>query len=870
MTSLPNIRNNWRIVPVVRNLIVAIPMLLFVFVGIVQAQKYELVFSTAARESTMIVLDGSGISGLVQISIRPEVKAGKLEIWLDNPELSDPLKRLERQAPNYRIQLKSGKPIALDTTSLSDGDHTLTARITGVDSDVDIISATFFTDSNSGRLHFDRISHELSWPSAMTWAADKRLYVTEMLGRIHALSIDKHGQVVKDVVLPIPRLAGRLTLGITEDPASKPNRIVLWVSHSGGVSDPVNDGAINSGTVSKITLEAGKIEMKDVITGLPRAIANHAINGIHFDAAGQLLISVGGSTGAGAPNLGDSEFGSRAEQPLSAALLIADVNAPDFSGDCGTPDCSGPHCTSWVDDASGRADNLIPQTCDVEVFASGTRNMYDFLLHSNGNLYGSDNGLGISGSFPVGGPADCTGFTIDQAVDEGGQYPGVQPDTLLLLERGGYYGHPNPQRGECIYQDGRFHGGTPADNWRQPILNLGAKTSSNGIVEYPQDIGCVRMQGDILLTTYSHPDNITRTRLAKDGRSVVSHGLLVGNLEEPLPISIREDGVIFVGEFSEDRVTALIPRSLGCWDDGLRPLPQAIVDAGGAAIADKFFVVAGKNGSGKRQSSVYVFDMVLETWSKALDLPGPAVENPAVVAAGGGIFAFGGSTSSLSGAVANSAKLDPATGEWSILPEMPTPRAGAVALVMDGLIYVIGGLGADGASLDVVEVFDPVTRSWDRSFASLSKRRDNLGAAVLDGKIVVFGGRTRNADGTTDTFRLHSVETISPGDQTWEERQPMPTARRSMIVATLPCSTNKESEAYLCAQISGGERGRDNETFRQNEEYNPRHDTWSELSAMKNPRHGAAFATYSNALYVAGGGPRGGTSAYDIFSKFGY
>jgi len=89
-----------------------------------------------------------------------------------------------------------------------------------------------------------------------------------------------------------------------------------------------------------------------------------------------------------------------------------------------------------------------------------------------------------------------------------------------------------------------------------------------------------------------------------------------------------------------------------------------------------------------------------------------------------------------------------------------------------------------------------------------------------------------------------------------------------MVVATLPCSNNKDGEKTLCAQISGGEQGRDRETFRQNEEYDPRRNIWRKLSPMKSPRHGAAFTTYLDTLYVAGGGPRGGKSAYDIFSKF--
>ncbi len=107
---------------------------------------------------------------------------------------------------------------------------------------------------------------------------------------------------------------------------------------------------------------------EDIITGLPRALANHSTNSLHFGPDGKLYIAQGGNTGAGAPNAANDEFGDRPEQPLSAALLVADVKAPGFKGDCATP--------------LGSFD--IPATCDVRTYATGFRNMYDFTFHPNG------------------------------------------------------------------------------------------------------------------------------------------------------------------------------------------------------------------------------------------------------------------------------------------------------------------------------------------------------------------------------------------------------------------------------------------------------------------------------------------------------
>ena len=63
------------------------------------------------------------------------------------------------------------------------------------------------------------------------------------------------------------------------------------------------------------------------------------------------------------------------------------------------------------------------------------------------------------------------------------------------------------------------------------------------------------------------------------------------------------------------------------------------------------------------------------------DLPGAAVENPAVVDFGGKLYSFGGSTAPFSGAVDNAFVFDPATNSWTTLPSMPTARGGANAEV---------------------------------------------------------------------------------------------------------------------------------------------------------------------------------------------
>jgi glucose/arabinose dehydrogenase/N-acetylneuraminic acid mutarotase len=684
---------------------------------------------------------------------------------------------------------------------------------------------------------FNRSSFPVPNPTSMAWGPDGRLYVTELFGTIHALKINDAKEVVSDRV--ITTLGSRLTLGISVDPESTPSNVVLWVSHS---SPSTSNGALNS---SKVTRLSGPdfTTRNDVITGLPRAIANHGVNAVHFGSDGKLYIAAGGNTGAGAPNMANTEFGPRAEQPLSAALLVADVRAAGFDGSCATPE-----------------NTYGPSPCDVVPYSTGLRNMYDFVFHSNGSIYGPDNGLGVTGTYPPSPTDPCIGLGDPTLWTQGGEYPGDQPDNLNRLVQGKYYGHPNPYRNgdgwspECVFKDGTYQGVAAPSKYVPPMYDLGAHKSADGIIEYAGGAFGGALAGDLFITNYSVGDDITRVELSSDGRSVVKASRLAGGFSNPLPITEGPDGTIYVGEFGADKVTALEPRT-GTWTTK-QPMPQAILDAGGTALDGKLYVVAGKTTAGHR-SAMDIYDPSTDSWTTGPSLPGPAVENPAVVTLNGKLYVFGGSTSAFSGAVHNAAVYDPTSKTWTRLAPLATARAGATAQAIDGKLYVVGGMGPKGSSLAGVEVYDPTNNTWTKG-TDMKTRRDNPGSATLGGKLYVFGGRTRNADGTTLNGTLASVERFNPATGTWAARTPMPTGRRTVVVGTLGGR----------AQVMGGEKTSTGATFAANEEYDSLADNWTKLTPMPTSRHGAVAGTINGVVYVAGGGPQGGTSFTNVNEAF--
>ncbi|MGB3295758.1 MAG: kelch repeat-containing protein [Phormidesmis sp.] len=747
---------------------------------------------------------------------------------------------------------------------------------------------------------FDRWTLPVTNPTAMDVGPDGRLYVATLFGNIYAFDIDPQTRTFEqELITTIPDKEGgsRLTLGIAVDPDSTADNVILWVGHSNG---SVSDGEANSAKVSRLS-GAGFSQKEDVVTGLPRAIANHALNNIDFAPDGNLYLWMGGNTGAGAPNDEPTEFGDRAEQVFSAAVLKVDIqhykgldpSKPfPFDGDASSrlAEVDGQGTVipgEFIDEFYDRKQQELGRKyTEIEVFASGLRNTYDGVFHSNGQIYAPDNGLGVKGTAPpvprLGDPSDRSITTLFGELSE--DNPGVQIDPLNRIVEGGYYGHPNPYRDEVVFKDGSAQGfdNTDADpsndipaghpDYIPPFLNLGKNKSADGIIEYTADNLFGSLKGDLLITSFSTGDDVSRVKLSPDGLTPLNYDTdFLEGFIDPLPIAMGPngtdlEGIFFVGEFNGGSVTVL--ESLGVWRNDLPDLPNAlgVLDAGSAVIGDQLYMVGGKTNNGPI-SNVYVYtpgdpiDASDDVWTTLPStLPGAAVENPAVTAFDGKLYTFGGSTGPFNGARDSAAVYDPATGSWTALPDMPTARGGAQAAVLEGKIYVVGGLGSDGASLNTVEAFDPLTGTWLSGAADpaeLQTQRDNPGIAVVDDLLYVFGGRTRDANGTTVDGALNTMEIYDPWADEWTFGAAMPNGRRTMAVGNLNGRI----------QVIGGEGA---PSLDIHEEYNPATGTWRTLPSMATPRHGAAFGTINDVIYVAGGGPTPGSAFTDATEAFDF
>ncbi|HEY0008847.1 MAG TPA: Ig-like domain-containing protein, partial [Tepidisphaeraceae bacterium] len=356
--------------------------------------------------------------------------------------------------------------------------------------------------------------------TATTIGPDGRLYAATTNGTISRWTINIDGTLSgrQDIQTIITSNgANRIITGITFDPGSTADNLVLWVSHGQYRFGNYPDGSTGEQqkTADNFT---GKISVlsgpdlgtsQDMIVGIPRASKDHLNNQIVFDPDKRHFYFTIPSMNA--MGRADPIWSLRDENIFSAATLRV-----RFNGETGL--------NAWVSARSAPINLTINETTGatryniykgsnpVRLFATGIRNAYDLLFHSNGRLYAGVNGSSAGGNTPA-TPDDISKVPNSRRIDYNGSnpyegptapalenVPFTEPDSLIDMKEGGYYGHPNPTRGEYILNAGNLTNGVdpfevrsygvgqePDRNYRYPVYNFGNNYSPNGLIEYKYD-----------------------------------------------------------------------------------------------------------------------------------------------------------------------------------------------------------------------------------------------------------------------------------------------------------------------------------------------------------------------------------------------
>jgi N-acetylneuraminic acid mutarotase len=201
-------------------------------------------------------------------------------------------------------------------------------------------------------------------------------------------------------------------------------------------------------------------------------------------------------------------------------------------------------------------------------------------------------------------------------------------------------------------------------------------------------------------------------------------------------------------------------------------LPAPALDhVGAAAVGGKLYAIGGFADSALVRT-LFEYDPASNRWTRKADMPTPrGAVGVAVI--GGKVYVAGGYASYTAGnSVTDFARYDPATDRWETLPPMPTPRDHFAAVALGGRFHAIGGrrlTGNAGPNVGVHEVFDPATGRWS-TLAPLPTPRSGHGAGTLRGRIQVFGGEG-NPNRPEGTFAEN--EEYDPETNTWAALAPM-------------------------------------------------------------------------------------------------
>ena len=190
-------------------------------------------------------------------------------------------------------------------------------------------------------------------------------------------------------------------------------------------------------------------------------------------------------------------------------------------------------------------------------------------------------------------------------------------------------------------------------------------------------------------------------------------------------------------------------------------------------INSKLYVVGGSLDFSTPNKMLEIYDPTTNKWTTGTSIPEDAAMGGVI---NGKLYVMGGCCDW------NKLQIyDPATNTWTTGTNMPTKRAFAATGVINNKLYVAGGIVFGGQIwnyLNILEIYDPATNMWTTG-TNMPTARGQAKAGVINGKLYVVGG-------IDSTHLLYStLEIYDPGVQT-PTVTPMPSPTATPVAADEP------------------------------------------------------------------------------------
>lgn len=170
---------------------------------------------------------------------------------------------------------------------------------------------------------------------------------------------------------------------------------------------------------------------------------------------------------------------------------------------------------------------------------------------------------------------------------------------------------------------------------------------------------------------------------------------------------------------------------------------------------------------------------------------------------------------------------------WREVAPLPVRRARLGLAALDGQLYAVGGMTAEGPSARL-DIYDIQADRW-REGAPRPVALANVGAVALQGSILVPGGCDEQG------APVAAVHAYDPSVDVWETRAPLPSPLCGYA------SVAWEGHAY----VFGGWDGQENQAAAWR--YDPVTDVWEVLPSPREARAFGAAAAIGREIFFVGG-----------------
>ncbi len=100
-------------------------------------------------------------------------------------------------------------------------------------------------------------------------------------------------------------------------------------------------------------------------------------------------------------------------------------------------------------------------------------------------------------------------------------------------------------------------------------------------------------------------------------------------------------------------------------------------------------------------------------------------------------------------------RFNPKNDQWEFVSSMQKKRENHSAAVLNGRIYVCGGIASDHNDLRDCECYDPRSNRWE-TVAAMKRARNGFNLVAMNGRLYALGG-----------FRDDTVESYDPNTNEW-------------------------------------------------------------------------------------------------------